>query len=144
MIGADLERLVGERAIRRCEPDPANARLELATARKHLETAIGAAESDPNGAFQLIYDGTRKALNAHMRAYGYRVGSGPGAHVKTGRYAAAVLDDPALAPHVAAFDDLRSLRNQSEYDALQLDEADVHDALSHANAIVAAVERDLA
>ena len=81
---------------------------------------------------------------AHMRARGFRVGSGMGAHAKTGRYALAVLDDPAVRPHVERFDDLRAVRNESEYDALLLDVADARDALVHAEAIVDAVERDLA
>lgn len=140
----DVERLVAEGVVRRCEPDPGTARAELTAARVHLESAATLAESDPNGAFQLAYDGTRKAIGAHMRACGLRVGSGAGAHVKTGRYAQAALDDPALAPHVAAFDDLRAVRNQSEYDALLLDEADALEALAHAHAIVDALGRDLA
>jgi hypothetical protein len=55
----------------------------------------------------------------------------------------AALDDEALEPHLDAFDDLRSLRNRSEYDGLLLDENDVEDALGHACAIVDAVERDV-
>jgi hypothetical protein len=139
----DVEQLVADGIVRRCERDPEGALAELAAARLHLESAAKLAGPDPNGAFQLAYDGTRKAIGAHMRARGLRVGSGAGAHVKTGRYAQAALDDPALAPHVAAFDDLRAVRNQSEYDALLLDEADVVEALSHAHAIVDAVERGL-
>jgi len=141
---AELVKLVADGALRRVEADPTAARAELSAARAHLETAAAAASTDPNGAFQLAYDAMRTGITAHMRANGYRVGSGAGAHLKTGRYASAALDEDALAAHIDAFDDLRALRNQSEYDALLLDENDARDALLHARAIVAAVESDLA
>jgi YD repeat-containing protein len=143
MADRELEKLLQDRVVRRVDPDGPTARVELSTARAHLETAATVASTDPNGAFQLAYDAARKAIAAHMRANGYRVGSGASAHVKTGQYAGAALDAEALAPHLDAFDDLRALRNQSEYDALLLDEADARDALDHARAIVDAVERDL-
>jgi len=44
---------------------------------------------------------------------------------------------------LAAFDELRQLRNQSEYDALLLDTDDVTDALARANAIINVVDKDL-
>lgn len=143
MSEGEVQQLVGAGVIRRTRPDEASARIELRTARTHLESADTLSESDPNAAFQLAYDGARKAIAAHMRANGYRVGSGQGAHAKTGQYASAALHDETLEPHLDAFDDLRALRNQSEYDALVLDDGDVRDALDHARAIVEAVERDL-
>lgn len=143
MSDSDVAGLVAAGVIRRTEMDEATARVELATARSHLESAAALAGSDPNAAFQLAYDATRKSIVAHMRAKGFRVGSGAGGHVKTGRYAAAALDDPALARHIVAFDDMRTVRNQSEYDALLLDERDAQDALEHAQAIITGVERDL-
>ena len=45
--------------------------------------------SDSTLAFTALYDAIRKAISAHMRAHGYRVGRGPGAHAKTGEYAQA-------------------------------------------------------
>ena len=140
---SDVERLVADGLVRRCEPDEASARSELAAARAHLESAALLAVSDPNGSFQLAYDAARKAITAHMRFHGLRVGSGAGAHAKTGRYAQAALADPRLKPHIDAFDDMRSLRNQSEYDALLLDERDADDALRHARAVVEAVHQAL-
>lgn len=78
-----------------------------------------------------------------MRDRGYRVGRGKGHHARTGRYAMAALDDVAVEEHLDAFDELRQLRHQSEYDALVLDAGDVADALARADAIIAAVARDL-
>lgn len=143
MAEQDVQRLLRDGVIRTVAADEETAANELRTARTHLESAAMLSGSDPNAAFQLAYDAARKAIAAHMRANGYRTGSGQGAHGKTGQHAAAALDDEALEPHLDAFDDLRSLRNRSEYDGLLLDENDVDDALGHARAIVDAVERDL-
>lgn len=144
MTDHDVQRLLSEGVIRRVTSDETTAQAELQAAQTHLQSAETLSAADPNAAFQLAYDAARKAIAAHMRANGYRVGSGQGAHAKTGRYAAAALDDGDLEPHLDAFEDLRTLRNQSEYDALVLEQSDVQDALDHARAIVDAVERDLA
>ena len=66
-----------------------------------------------------------------MRQRGYRLTRGAGHHARTGRYAIAAIDDPTLEDHLDAFDELRQIRNQSEYDALLLDTDDVTDALDH-------------
>ncbi len=78
-----------------------------------------------------------------MRSRGYRVTKGKGHHARTGRYAIAAIDDARVEEHLEAFDELRQLRNQSEYDALLLGSEDVADALARAHAIIEAVERDL-
>lgn len=142
MTDAEIQKLLDDGVIRKIKADTETARVEVATARSHLDTAATAARSDPNGAFQLVYDAARKAISAHMRANGYRVGRGQGAHMRTGRYAEVAL--PGVDPrHLDAFEDLRSIRNQSEYDALLLEEHDALEALEHATAIVDAVDRDL-
>ena len=78
-----------------------------------------------------------------MRGSGYRVTKGKGHHARTGRYAIAAIDDARVEEHLEAFDELRQLRNQSEYDALVLDPDDVTDALARADAIIAVVDKDL-
>jgi len=90
-----------------------------------------------------FYDAIRKAISAHMRSRGFRVAKGPGAHVKTGRYARVALDHLGVDEHFDEFDVLRDLRNQSEYDARALRQDDVEDASARALAIVFGVERDL-
>lgn len=81
----------------------------------------------------------RKAIQAHMRANGYRITKGPGAHVKTGEYALAALDALRIEAHLDEFDALRQLRNQSEYEALFVQPDEVQEVLAHARAIVEAV-----
>ncbi len=139
MTEADVQRLLTERKITRVEPDPVTALEEIATARRHIAAAAAIAELDPTLAFTGLYDAMRKAIQAHMRANGYRVSKGAGGHRKTGEYALAALDALDIGPHLDEFDALRQLRNQSEYEALFVQSNDVQQALEHAQAIVDAV-----
>jgi hypothetical protein len=139
MTEADVQRLLDERKIERVEPDPETAREEIATARRHIAAAAEIAELDPTLAFTGLYDAMRKAIQAHMRANGYRITKGPGAHVKTGEYALAALDALRIEAHLDEFDALRQLRNQSEYEALFVQPDEVQEVLAHARAIVEAV-----
>lgn len=139
----DVARLVDEGFVRYAEPDLDAARRDLATAKAHLESSGSLASQDPVAAFAIAYDAARKAISAHTRASGFRVGKGHGAHARVGLYAAAALTDLGIDDQLEQYDDLRRLRNQFEYDALLVSEADVDDALAQATAIVAAVERDL-
>ena len=143
MTQEELDELVAEGAIERVVPDPETARVELGQARLHVESAAQIAERDPVAAFAIGYDAIRKALSAHMRSRGYRLTRGRGHHTRIGRYALAAIDDARLDEHLEAFDELRQLRNQSEYDALVLDPDDVSDVLAHADAVVAAVAATL-
>jgi hypothetical protein len=63
--------------------------------------------------------------------------------VKTGAYALAALDELPIGPHLAEFDALRNLRNQSEYSGLWVGADEVTEATAHAAAIVEAVARTL-
>lgn len=47
-------------------------REEIATVRRHIGAAAEIAELDPTLAFTGLYDAMRKAIQAHMRAHGYR------------------------------------------------------------------------
>ena len=143
MSQEELDELVAEGAIERVVPDPETARIELEQARRHIESAAQIAERDPVAAFAICYDAIRKTLSAHMRDRGYRVASGRGHHARIGRYAMAAVDDAGIEEHLDAFDELRQLRNKSEYDALLLDPRDVADALARAAAILEAVDADL-
>lgn len=139
MTEADVQRLLAERKIERVEPDPETAREEIATARRHIAAAAEIAELDPTLAFIGLYDAMRKAIQAHMRANGYRITKGQGAHVKTGEYALAALDALGIEEHLDEFDALRQLRNQSEYEALFVQPDEVDEILAHARTIVEAV-----
>ena len=143
MSADDIAALLAQRVVERVKVDVEAARRNLVAANAHLRAAEAVASDDPTGAFVLAYDAMRKAISAHMRANGLRVTSRPGAHERTGRYARAALDACEIDGHLAAFDDLRRVRNKTEYDALIVTEATAADAVVHSRAIVDAVERDL-
>lgn len=127
MTEADVQRLLAERKIERVEADPETAREEIATARRHLAADSEIAELDSTLAFTGIYDAMRKAIQAHMRAHGYRITKGPGEHVKTGAYALAALDALDIEAHL------------DEFEALFVRPDEVARALIHARAVVEAV-----
>lgn len=144
MNAEEVAALLSEGVVERVRTDIGAARRNLLAANAHLRTAETVASDDSTGAFALAYDAMRKAIVAHMGANGFRVTGRPGAHQRTGRYARAALVGHDIEEHLAAFDDLRRLRNKTEYDAVVVTEAAVVDAVAHARAIVDAVERDLA
>jgi hypothetical protein len=100
MTEADVQRLLTERKITHVEPDPVTALEEIATARRHIAAAAAIAELDPTLAFTGLYDAMRKAIQAHMRANGYRVSKGAGGHRKIGEYALAAPDALDVGPHL--------------------------------------------
>lgn len=143
MSAGRAEKLINEGVVERVTADPEAARRNLDAARAHLRAATAILSEDPTGAFALVYDAMRKAIIGHMNAKGLRVTSRPGAHQRTGRYARAALAGRGIEEHLAAFDDLRRVRNKTEYDALLVTQSTATDALAHARAIVDAVEADL-
>jgi hypothetical protein len=143
MAEADVQRLLAEKKIRTVSPDPETAQAEIDVARRHIASAEKIMADDSTLAFTALYDAVRKAIAAHMRSRGYRVTRGPGGHAKTGAYALAALDHLDIGSHLDEFDALRDRRNQSEYDALQVDVEEVREALEHVSAIVEAIGDDL-
>jgi hypothetical protein len=67
---------------------------------------------DPNGAYALLYDAARKAVDAHMLANGFRVQkSRLGTHEAIGQYAVATLRKDPDKRHIDSFDRMRRNRN---------------------------------
>ena len=143
MTSEQLDALLREGAIERAPGDRTAAGRDLAAAEAHLVSLESRSTEDPTGAFTLGYDAMRKAIVAHMRAKGFRARTRGGAHYQTGRYALAALDGLGVTEHLRAFEDLRRLRNKSEYDAVLVDEPDALEAAVHARAVVEAVRREL-
>lgn len=139
-----MEGLVAEGVVARVVADAVAAQHELDAAKAHLRGAKAAGRVDPTGAFTLAYDGARKAITAHMRANGLRVRSRFGAHLQTGRYAKAALAGRVADEHLVAFENMRIVRNDAEYDGEVVGISDAAEALTHARAIVEAIEADLA
>lgn len=143
MSGDELRALLADGGYQQVVPDPEAARAELSTARLHLQSASLIAPSDPTGAFAIGWEAIRKAASAHMRANGCRVRRGPGGHERIGRYVRVALRRDGIEDHLRAVDELRLLRNQSQYDGLEVEPVDVDDLLMHARAIVGAIGHDL-
>ncbi len=113
----------------------------VSEAKRHLESASRIAESDPNGAYHLLYGAARKAVWAHMLANGYRPTSAPGAHAAAAAYA---IESLGKEPSIVHFDRMRRSRNRSEYATAHFSKRVIATDLAHARAIVAAAQAALA
>lgn len=134
-MSSDVEALLRDGRIEKVEADPSAARAKLGEAERHLDSAAQIAADDPAGAYSLLYDAARKAIDAHMLASGYRVSkSRLGAHEATARYASSVLGEDARH-----FDRMRRNRNRSEYGAWEVGRSTLEADARHARDIVAAV-----
>ena len=143
-MSADLEALVKEGRIERVEADSSAARDRLEEAKHHLGSAVLIAEADPAGAYSLLYDGARKAIDAHMLMSGYRVSkSRLGAHEATARYASSAFGSGPHGESARRFDRMRRNRNRSEYGAWQIGHSTLKADLVHAREIVEAVDESV-
>lgn len=143
MSSAEVEQLVTDGVLRRTTPDDMAATRELTAAKQHIASSRLIADADSAGALVLAYDAARKAIEAHMRTKGLRVGGGEGGHAKLAQYGVAAFGDSVAAGHFRMFDRVRRVRNSVQYDALSVEDADVRFAIEQAEAVVAAVEADL-
>ena len=141
MSPQSLEDLIRAGRLERVNPDAEAARTRVDEAKLHLRSARQIADADPNGAYQLLYDASRKALRAHMLANGLRPANRPGAHDATGCYGALMLASPGAA--VRRFDAMRRNRNRSEYGVMLFERSLIERDLVYAERIVAAVEENL-
>lgn len=139
----EVERLLADGTVRLATADVEAAARELEMARRHLASSRLVAELDPAGALALAYDAARKAIEAHMRASGLRVGSGEGAHAKLAKYGVAAFGSSAAVEHFRMLDRVRRVRNSVQYEAFSVEDADVQFAFEQAEAIVDAVHADL-
>lgn len=128
-----IDQLLKEGLIESAPADSQTARLWIADAHRHLEAARQIAEIDRAGAYSLSYDAARKSLTAHMLSSGWRPRSVPGAHWAVARYAAAL---PSATAALRRFDDMRRIRNRSEYGVRALGDQEVADAIETAAVIV--------
>ena len=92
-----------------------HADLLLSQAHQHVQSAQAISPFDAIGAYQLLYDGARKALTAVLENQGLRATS-RGGHIAVFDALSAQLDPP-LGPILRPFDRLRRRRNQAEYPA---------------------------
>ena len=130
--------LTGARpALQAVKPSREHADRLLEQARAHLGSAAQLADTDPEGAYALLYDAARKALTAILENQGLRPTSA-GSHLAAYDATLAQLDPP-MGKLIRPFDRMRRARRDAEYpptDAEQITAKNVTDDLPKATAIV--------
>jgi hypothetical protein len=134
-LSPSVGELVAEGRLENVPVDPEAAANMLAEAVRHLDSAATITRTDPNGAYQLLYDAARKGVAAHMLAHGLRARNRQGAHQAVVLYAEEAL---AGCRDVRYMDRMRRSQNRSEYDIKVFGAAEVAAGLEHARAIVGA------
>ncbi len=129
--------------LERVDPDPETAAVELEDAKNHLRSAEQLRNDDPIMAYSAVYDATRKALAAHMRAHGLRVRGRVGHHAKTIRYGSVVLGGQGIDEVLEHLDEMRVVRNDAEYSGRRIGRQEVAADLETARSVVHAVETAL-
>ena len=121
-----VDGMIARGEIERVPASRDHADLLMGQANQHVRAARAIVAIDPTGAYQLLYDAARKALNAILENQGLRATS-RGGHIAVLDAVSAQLDPP-LGGILRPFDRLRRRRNQAEYpsaDSPSLGEEDV-------------------
>ena len=142
-VGADVvRRLLEERRLQSVPADRAAAEALLKAAARHLDSALVVADSDPDGAYTMLYDAARKSLAALLQVQGLRATS-RGGHVAVQLAVEAQFPDPPPRTAFRPFGRLRTTRNRVEYDPVSpVDGDDVrtdHTAASRMHAMAASL-----
>ena len=141
---ATVEQMIAAKELQRVPASREHADRLLAASQRHLASARDISTSDPEGAYQLLYDGVRKALTAILANEGLRPTTS-GGHRAVYTAGAAQLDPP-LGAVLRPFDRMRRQRHASEYPAMDAQPVlpeDVRDDLPKAEAIIALAQRVL-
>jgi HEPN domain-containing protein len=103
--------LIGQRHLQQVAADSDTATALLASARRHAESAELTVDNDPEAAYALAYDASRKSATALLAYQGLRPTTA-GGHI-------AVVDVIRVqfpgVPGLTSLDRLRRRRNQAEY-----------------------------
>jgi hypothetical protein len=106
-----IEAMLDKRHLQRVVPDPSTAVALIAMSEHHAQSATTLCDSDPEGAFSLAYDASRKAATALLAHQGLRP-------TTNGGHIVVVEATRAQFPGVGglkSLDRLRRRRNQGEY-----------------------------
>ena len=134
-----IDVLLSRGRLTRVTPNRDLALTLLDQARAHVASGAVVVDTDPAGAFALIYDGARKALTAILVNQGLRAG----AHAVLLDVVVAQLDPP-LGATFRPFSWMRPLRNHTQYPAPERPTAqidDVAEAIPAAQAIIEAAAK---
>ena len=111
----EIKALIAAGNLQTVAPSLESARGFLAQAAGHLGSAQKLADTDPTGAYTLLYDAARKSLAALLQAQGLRATS-RGGHYAIQEAIAAQFTKPPPRDAFRPFGRLRRTRNQVEYD----------------------------
>src|SRR5689334_22007349 len=137
-----IDDMLARGRITRVTPNRELAEILLSQARAHLASGLSVVQSDPAGAFTLVYDAARKALTAILVNQGLRAG-GDGAHAVLLEAVMAQLDPP-LGAIFRPFSWMRPLRNHTQYPAPEHPTAqgdDVEEAVPAATGMIDAAAK---
>lgn len=110
---SEVQQLIDEGFVERIVASREAADRMLVTARQHVESAETLADSDPDAAYAVMYDGSRKALAAVLENQGLRATT-RGGHLAVYDVVRAQLHPPQ-GPVLRPFDRMRRRRHQTEY-----------------------------
>jgi hypothetical protein len=108
-----ISRLIAAGNLQQVTPSLEAARGFLEHASGHLDSAATVAQSDPSGAYSLLYDAARKSLAAVLQAQGLRATS-KGGHYAIQEAITAQFTKPPPHDAFRSFGRLRRNRNQIE------------------------------
>lgn len=135
---------LSERELQEVHPSRDHADRLIQQAHQHLNSARSLTESDPEGAYALLYDAARKALAAILENQGLRATS-KGGHIATFRAVRAQLDPP-MGKTLLPFDRMRRKRHETEYpptDSPRVTSEEVADDIVKSAEIVELIQRML-
>lgn len=131
-----------QRRLQTVHPSDDHAELLLQQAEQHLRTAALILDTDPAGAFSMLYDAARKSMVAVLAAQGLRPTSRGGHRVVQDALEAQLGPDGRRV--VRRFRELRLRRHDSEYpdlDSQPVTAVQAQQGLDDARMIVAAMQR---
>lgn len=127
----EIDRMLAAGELERVQASREHADRLVRQARRHLDSAETTCDSDPEGAYDTLYDAGRKALWAILATQGLRP-TRRGGHLAAYHAVKAQLDPP-MGQQLRPFDRMRRQRRDAEYPKIDTPEmvpTDVRDDLS--------------
>ena len=136
----DVRHLVEGKRITPVVADQVRAQAFLDAADERLEQCK--LLTSPVVKYGVAYDAAHNTGEALLSSFGYRTTNRPGQHEAIGKFLEAVFDKPPGRDAARQFDRLRRSRNQSNYEAIPVGQAEADLAVRTARQLVDAA-RDL-
>lgn len=122
-----MQGLINEGRLQKVAASRTHADRLTQQAKRHLASASTIANSDPEGAYALLYTASRKALTAVLEVQGLRP-TVSGGHVVVYLALRAQLDPP-MGKIILSFNRMRRSRHDNEYPPVSEPELSLNDVL---------------